>query len=107
MTSVETKLAAPITAHMAELVELCRRFHVQKLELFGSGVTPDWDKTHGDLDFLVTFKAKAKAFRNFMGLYHNLEDLFHRRIDLLTVEQLRKPGVIDNINKQRVTIYAA
>ena len=37
------------------LTDLCRRFGVRRLELFGSAATDAFDPSRSDLDFLVEF----------------------------------------------------
>ena len=39
----------------AELVEICRRHHVRRLEVFGSAAVGDFDPENSDIDFLVNF----------------------------------------------------
>ena len=41
------------------LAELCRRFHVRTLDVFGSAVTGRFDPARSDLDFLVQFEERA------------------------------------------------
>lgn len=38
------------------LIELCRRFRVRRIELFGSATGDHFDPDTSDLDFLVTFE---------------------------------------------------
>jgi uncharacterized protein len=38
-----------------ELRALCRRFHVRRLDLFGSAARGDFDPERSHLDFLVEF----------------------------------------------------
>jgi predicted nucleotidyltransferase len=41
----------PIVANkLPEVAELCRRFHVRRLELFGSAATADFDPERSDID---------------------------------------------------------
>ena len=35
----------------------CRRFHVRRLEVFGSALRDDFDRARSDVDFLVEFDA--------------------------------------------------
>ena len=44
-----------------EIAALCRRHQVQRLDLFGSAATGDFDPESSDLDFLVTFLPEANA----------------------------------------------
>src|SRR5262245_18920419 len=70
-----------ITKHRDELEALCRRFHVRRLDLFGSAARDDFDPSRSDLDFLVEFDyghADALSLRTFFGLRESLESLFGR-----------------------------
>ena len=40
---------------MEELTELCRRFNVKRLEIFGSAATEAFGAESSDLDFIVDF----------------------------------------------------
>jgi uncharacterized protein len=90
------------------VAQLCRRYGVACLEAFGSATRDDFDPARSDIDFLVQFRAeaKAKAFDNFFGLREGLEALFGRPIDLMTVEQIQNPYLAKSINASRRPIYA-
>lgn len=63
--------------------EIKERFVVRCIGLFGSFVRGEEQET-SDVDILVEFE--EPTFRNFMNLAFFLEDLFGRRVDLLTPE---------------------
>ncbi len=91
------------------LVEMCRRYHVAKLELFGSRVRgsacPD-----SDVDLLVTFEPGMAIGLEFFGLGMELEDLLHHRVDLLTrprVERDPNPIFRDSVLGSVEVLYAA
>ncbi len=63
--------------------EMQERFAVRRIGLFGSFVRGE-EKETSDVDILVEFE--EPTFRNFMNLAFFLEDLFGRRVDLLTPE---------------------
>ena len=63
--------------------EIKRRFAVRRIGLFGSFVRGEETK-ESDIDILVEFE--DPTFRNFMNLAFSLEDIFSRRVDLLTPE---------------------
>jgi hypothetical protein len=78
-------MIAEISSPREELRELCRRFHVRRLDLFGSATSADFDAEHSDLDFLVEFDPQAPealSFKTFFGLKESLEALFGRSVDL-------------------------
>ncbi len=63
--------------------EIKKRFAVRRIGLFGSFIRGEETET-SDIDILVEFE--EPTFRNFMNLAFFLEDLFGRKVDLLTPE---------------------
>jgi len=60
---------------------------VSRIGLFGSAVR-DEAKPESDLDFLVEFRPGEKSYDHFFELAELLENLFGRKVDLLTVESV-------------------
>ena len=83
----------------AEAPGLKRKYGVKSLAVFGSMARGD-DHEGSDVDVLVTFETRA-TFDNFMGLKLDLEDLFGRRVDLLTPRSL-SPEMSDEIEKEAI-----
>lgn len=65
------------------LADICRRYHVVRLEAFGSFVSGE-AREHSDLDILVTLEPGESGGLEFVALQQELESLFSRRVDLLT-----------------------
>jgi len=85
---------------------LCLKYKVANLYLFGSA-TNDRFTENSDLDFLVTFD-NVPIFDYadyFFDLMHELEDLYQRKIDLLTEQSLTNPYLIKSINSNKQLIY--
>lgn len=102
-------LATIIEEHRKELETLCRRFHVARLEIFGSAADGTFDPQRSDVDFLVEFQpltpgALADAY---FGLLAELERVFHRKVDLVTPRSIRNPYFLKGVNKTRRPLYAA
>ena len=79
-------MIAEIASHREELEELCRRFHVRRLDLFGSAASDGSDAERSDLDFLVEFEPmapEALSFKTFFDLKQALEAVFGRNVDLV------------------------
>lgn len=79
-----------------------RAWGVQRLGLFGSVAHGD-ARPNSDMDFVVEFEPGRKTFDNYMDLKDFLEQLFARRVDLVTSEGL-KPQLRDKILSE--TIHA-
>lgn len=60
---------------------------VRRLGLFGSFVRGE-QHVDSDVDFLVEFEPDQKTYDHFMSLAVLLEDLLHRRIELVTTDAL-------------------
>jgi len=66
-----------------------RSFGVNSLGLFGSFVRNS-GSDESDIDLLVDFEPNKKTFDNFMELSFFLEQLFGRKVDLVTRQSLSK-----------------
>ncbi len=98
-----------VLARRAEVAALCRRFHVRRLDLFGSAARGTFDPARSDLDFVVTYEEMPpEEYADvFFGLHDELADLFRRPIDLLTAESIRNPYLRESIENSRMVLYAA
>ena len=96
-----------IENHRAEIEALCRRFDVERLDLFGSGASGQFDPRSSDLDFIVAFLGRATPgyADRYLDFAESLEALFHRPIDLLTERSLRNPVFRDAVSRTRQPVY--
>jgi predicted nucleotidyltransferase len=85
----------------AEAPGLRAKYGVKSLAVFGSMARGD-DHEGSDVDVLVTFEGPAR-FDNFMGLKLDLEDLFGRRVDLLTPKSLG-PAMRAEIDEEAILV---
>ena len=94
----------------AEVVELCRRHGVERLDLFGSAAGFGFEPEASDLDFVVSFERREPPdlFRRYFGLEEDLEALFGRRVDLVMEGALSKSRrFAANVEESRVPLYGA
>jgi predicted nucleotidyltransferase len=98
-----------IEASRSELIDLCDRYGVRRLALFGSALRDDFDPGRSDLDLLVEFSPTSpqEHAEAYFGLLENLESLFGRRVDLLEIGAVRNPYLRREIEEQQETLYAA
>jgi uncharacterized protein len=90
----------------ASLVELCRRYGVKELSIFGSAVRGEM-RPESDVDILVEFEPGVRVgLIKFESLAEELEALAGRRVDLVTKRGL-KPWVRPGVLKDARVIYAA
>ncbi|HEX9844454.1 MAG TPA: nucleotidyltransferase domain-containing protein [bacterium] len=98
-----------VEAQRKELGQLCQRFHVRRLELFGSATADRFDAARSDLDFLVEFLPLQPAEHSeaYFGLLEALQDLFRRSVDLVELGAIRNPYFRSSVERSRVLLYAA
>lgn len=92
-----------------QLEALCRQYHAQRLEVFGSVTRDDFDPATSDLDFLVEFDEEGlKNYADcYFGLLAALESLFSLPVELVVISSLKNPYFLQNIQKNRTLLYAA
>ncbi len=99
-----------IHKHQSAITELCRRYRVQRLEVFGSAARgTDFVPESSDADFLVEFSASAvgPALKDFFGLQADLSQILGCAVDLAESSSLRNPYVQATVNRSREVVYAA
>lgn len=90
-----------------EIAALCRKHRVKRLDLFGSAVTGSFDERLSDLDFLVTFEHPEEGILyRYIDLADDLEQLFSRKVDLLTERSVGSDDFRSEIERQRTPVYA-
>jgi len=97
-----------IDKHRKALIDLCQKYHVKRLDVFGSAASGDFDQS-SDIDFLVEFDSTVtqRRFDNYFDLQRALRQLFGRPIDLVEPGGLRNPYFIRRVNQTRREVYAS
>ena len=75
---------------------LQQNFGVNKIGLFGS-YAKDKQTDDSDIDFYVEFK--KKTFDNLSGLWVYLEEIYHKKIDIVHKHKNNNKVIISNIQK--------
>lgn len=91
------------------LRELCARYGVARLEIFGSAAVNAAVPDESDLDFLVAFNrtGEMNLADQFFGLLEDLKSLFGREVDLVVERSMKNPYFIKAVNDTRKVVYAA
>jgi hypothetical protein len=90
------------------LKELCQNYDVKEMYVFGSACSDKFNDT-SDIDILISFNdiSIEKYTDNYFDLHYKLENLFNRRIDLITENSLSNPYFIESIEETKQLLYAA
>ena len=103
-------IIALITEHADEIAELCRRYQVQKLDVFGSAANGEFDPESSDVDFLVTYQPDADLgpwASRYLELEEALAELLGRRVDLVFDQEFRNPYFREAVEESRTPFYEA
>ena len=91
---------------ISEIRELCRRYKVRELALFGSAVGEGL-REDSDIDLLVEFEIDAEVgFLTFARMQRELAELLHRPVDLVPKRGL-KPLIRQEVLSSAEVLYAA
>jgi predicted nucleotidyltransferase len=99
-----------VERNLAEIAELCRKYGVRKLSIFGSGVRGDFAPQSSDLDFLVEFAPMPPRDHKeaYFSLLEGLEALLMtEQIDLVELAAVKNPFVKARIERGQETVYDA
>lgn len=66
-----------------------KSYGVSEIGFFGSYVRGE-EKDNSDIDILVIFEKGKKTFDNFMDLHQLLENIYNKKIDMVTPESISK-----------------
>ncbi|MBF0292421.1 MAG: nucleotidyltransferase family protein [Nitrospinae bacterium] len=87
------------------LNDICRRYRVSELSMFGSAVRGVLDE-NSDIDVLVTFRPDAQiGFMEYSHIQRELSEAFGRKVDLVSKPGL-KPVIREEILASSQVIYA-
>ena len=101
---------AAIADKKDELAELCRRYGVARLEVFGSAARgTDFDPQTSDVDFLVVFipSSDLAPFDQFFGLAEALRHTLGHPVDLVESDAIYNPYLRVAIDRSRELVYAS
>jgi predicted nucleotidyltransferase len=99
-----------IEQHRAEIISICEEFGLERLELFGSAISNEFNSERSDIDFLVVFPTDfdyGPWGARETELRMRFEQLLGRNVDLVVLKWVRNPYVRRSIERNRVLLYAA
>ncbi len=91
-----------------EIAEVCRRYDVARLEIYGSAARgTDFNPETSDADFLVEYNPPQLPglFRRYFGMIRDLEDVLDRNVDLTRKGAITNPSLKVSIEKDCEVVY--
>lgn len=100
---------AVVATKLTEIEEACRRFGVERLDLFGSALGETFDPERSDVDFLVRFSATDPPMHadRYFGLLEELTRLLGRHVDLVEIDAIRNTYFRRSVEATSRNVFAA
>ena len=98
-----------LQSRSSEIEALCRRFHVRRLDVFGSAARESDFSDHSDIDLLVEYEPDhgAPRFNDYLEFRDALAALLGRNVDLVMANAVRNPYIRASIERSRQPLHGA
>jgi predicted nucleotidyltransferase len=100
-------LPKEIKDKLQELEQICKKHKVNKLFVFGSASKGGFKPKSSDIDLIVDIEEMDPVSKGelLISLWNNLEELFNRKVDLLTTKKITNPFLLREIENSKQLLY--
>lgn len=98
-----------IECNLQKIRDLCQKYDVKFMYVFGSASTDEFIEA-SDIDLLIDFRSGIsieKYTDNYFELHYQLEELFNRKVDLVTENSIANPYLKESIDKTKKLLFAS
>ena len=101
-------MATKVDLKTEQLQQLCKKYNVKELYLFGSATTDNFSED-SDLDFIVNFDRQGfeGAFDQYIDFKQELEQIYDRSVDLYHLKKFRNSIFQQEVERSKELLYAA
>jgi predicted nucleotidyltransferase len=101
------KLPIELEDKTEKLIALCNQYKVKRMFAFGSMTKGNFNPQTSDIDLIVELEDLPPSEKGeiLMDLWSELEDLFARKVDLLTNLNIKNPYLRNEIENTKFLIY--
>ena len=101
-------MATKVDLKTERLQQLCKKYNVKELYLFGSATSNDFSES-SDLDFIVKFDRQGfeGAFDQFIDFKQELEQIYGRPVGLYHLKKFRNSIFQQEVERSKQLLYAA
>jgi len=95
-----------VEQYLPQIKMLLRKYGVERAYAFGSTIKGTQNED-SDVDFIISFPDDMDYVSyadNYFALAHSLEELLHKKVDLVTEKTLKNPYLLQSINRHKVQL---
>lgn len=99
-----------VEQHLDEIRAAAERYGVEKLEIFGSAMTPEFDEERSDVDFIVHYPSDydyGYFGKRLFDLEEEVSGILGRPAQFVMTRALSRERFRRNADRTRTVIYAA
>lgn len=99
-----------VAKHLNEIRAVAERYGVEKLEIFGSAMTPEFNPERSDVDFIVHYPPDydfGYFAERLFDLEEDLSVILQRPAQLVMTKALQRGYFREAANETRIIIYVA
>lgn len=99
-----------IKNNLAAIEQLCKKFGVTELYVFGSAAKGEFKPIESDVDFAVVFDPLIPLLDmpdRYFGFIEELERLLGHPVDIVSFKAIKNPIFKEELEKTMVPVYAA
>jgi len=102
-------MVAMLEDRLGAIRAACERFHVVRLDAFGSALRDDFEPGRSDVDLLVDFGAMSPLEKPdaYFGLLDELRATLGSDVDLVMVGALKNRYIREDVDRTKQVLYAA
>lgn len=99
-----------ITQNKKTINEICKKYRVSQLFLFGSAISGAYDPTRSDIDLAVRFDEGIPLLDMadyYFGFIEELEQLFQNNVDIVSLNSVKNRIFKEELEQTMIPLYAA
>lgn len=102
-------MVATLEGGLGAIRAACERFHVVRLDVFGSVLRDDFEPGRSDIDLLVDFGAMSPYDKPdaYFGLLDELRAILGADVDLVMAGALKNRYIREDVDRTKRVVYAA
>ncbi len=96
-----------LESHRDVIKDIFKKHKVIEAYVFGSILSDDFNE-NSDIDFLIKFEDDLEPLEQgdlWWNLHDSLRNLLKREVDLVTINSIKNPYFIKELNKTKQSIY--